>query len=294
VPRIQPLNEGRWLLVVKHSEGSVDAVVNRIRRRHLALSFGVLLVLALGMATMIVSTQRARRLAQLQVDFVAGVSHELRTPVAVICSAGENLADGIVHSGPQVVRYGEVVRNEGRRLAGMIEQILVFAARRTGRRYELCEVDISEIVQEVLADADPLIQQNRISAETEIEPRLPAAMADPLALKQCLQNLVANAIKYGGTNRWMAVRARTAGGSERPEIEIRVEDKGIGIEQSDLPYIFEPFYRSRAARDRQIRGFGLGLALAKETVEAMGGRISVTSKPGGGSCFTLHLPPFLS
>ena len=97
------------------------------RRRNLLLSFGVLLLLAVSMALIIVSTQRARRLARLQMEFVAGVSHELRTPVAVICSAADNLAEGFVGAKDQVKEYGALIRNEGRRLAGMIEQILRFA-----------------------------------------------------------------------------------------------------------------------------------------------------------------------
>ena len=105
------------------------------RRRNLLLSFGVLLVLAVSMALIIISAQRARRLARLQMEFVAGVSHELRTPVAVICSAADNLAEGFVGAKDQVKEYGALIRNEGRRLAGMIEQILRFAAGQSRPRH---------------------------------------------------------------------------------------------------------------------------------------------------------------
>ena len=115
-------------------------------------------------------------------------------------------------------------------------------------------------------------------------------MGDPAALDQCLQNLLSNAIKHGGGNRWVAVRARAVPTGDRAEVQISIEDKGAGIAASDLPHIFEPFYRGKAAKDDQIRGVGLGLHLVKRMVEAMGGSVTVSSRPGQGSLFTLHLP----
>jgi signal transduction histidine kinase len=139
--------------LVRHRWGSLETVVAADRRRNLLLSFGVLLVLAVSMAMIIISTQRARRLAHLQMEFVAGVSHELRTPVAVICSAADNLAEGFVGGKDQVKEYGAVIRNEGRRLAGMIEQILHFAAGQAGRvTYDLQPVQVSEAIADALAN----------------------------------------------------------------------------------------------------------------------------------------------
>jgi signal transduction histidine kinase len=117
-----------WILAVKHRLGSLEEAVDSQRRRNLAISFGILILLAGSMAMIMVSTQRAQRLAKLQMDFVAGVSHELRTPLAVIVSAGDNLAEGVVGDAEQVKQYGALVRDEGRRLAAMVEQTLSFAA----------------------------------------------------------------------------------------------------------------------------------------------------------------------
>ncbi len=115
-------------------------------------------------------------------------------------------------------------------------------------------------------------------------------MTDPEALGKCVENLVSNAIKYSGENRWVSVRAEFAPDPLPPEVRISVEDRGIGISSSDLPHVFEPFYRGQGVRDGQVRGVGLGLYLVKRTMEAMGGGVSVSSKPGKGSLFTLHLP----
>jgi len=119
---------------------------------------------------------------------------------------------------------------------------------------------------------------------------LPLVFGDLSALSQCLQNLITNALKYGGQGRWIGIRADADRGRDHPEIRISVQDRGKGIDRSELPRIFEPFYRSRAAVVGQIHGTGLGLPIAKSLAEAVGGRISVTSEVGVGSTFTLYLP----
>jgi signal transduction histidine kinase len=281
--------EPPWQLLARHKGGSLESVVAADRRRSLLLSFGVLLLLAVSMGLIIVSTQRARRLARLQMEFVAGVSHELRTPVAVICSAADNLAEGFVGPKDQVKEYGALIRNEGRRLARMIEQILRFAAGQSREAsYALGPVPVAEAVARVLANIAALPEAEGFTVEREIDPDLPPVQADSTALTHCLENLILNALKYGGETRWARVRAGTAGGGSR--VRIGVEDRGAGIDPADLPHIFEPFYRGKAARAAQIHGAGLGLSLARDIAEGMGGRLEASSEPGRGSAFTLELP----
>jgi signal transduction histidine kinase len=281
--------EGRWRLIVKHRAGSLAAVVASLRRRNLGLSFGVLLLLAISMAMLSVSTHRAQRLAKLQMDFVAGVSHELRTPLAVICSAADNLAAGIVDPQPSVKRYGELIRNEGSRLAGMVEQILLFAAAKPGRRYELRPVDVAGAIDTALADAAPMLKSAGFTTEKDVPAGLPPALADEPGLRQCLQNLLSNAVKYGGERRWVGVRARLAQEAAGPEIQITVIDRGLGMEPDELRQIFQPFYRGETAKAAQAHGAGLGLSVVRDIAEAMGGRVTVSSVSGYGSAFTLHL-----
>jgi signal transduction histidine kinase len=281
--------EAPWQLLARHTGGSLESVVAADRRRNLLLSFGVLLLLAVSMALIIVSAQRARRLARLQMEFVAGVSHELRTPVAVICSAADNLAEGFVGAKDQVKEYGALIRNEGRRLAGMIEQILRFAAGQSRpANYELGPVPVPEAVGRVLANIAALPEAEGFTVEREIDPDLPCVQADAAALTHCLENLILNALKYGGETRWARVRAGTTGGGSR--VQISVEDRGEGIDPADLPHIFEPFYRGKAAQAAQIHGAGLGLSLARDIAEGMGGKLEAASEPGRGSTFTLELP----
>ena len=290
-PILADASASGWRLVVRHPGGSLAEAVAMTWTRDLLLGFGVLLVLAASMALVLVWTQRIRRLARMQMDFVAGVSHELRTPVSVISSAAENLADGVVEAKPQVKQYGALIRNEAQRLAAMIEQVLLFAAtRNNNKQYQPLPVPVAETIDSALADLAHLTAANGFTVEKEVAPGLPPVLADPKALGRCLQNLMTNALKYGAGGHWMAVRAHPGSGPEAGEILITVQDRGQGIDPVEIPHIFEPFYRGNAARASQTHGTGLGLSLAKEAAEAMGGKLTVTSQPGEGSAFTLHFP----
>ena len=285
-------DEGNWDLIVRHRGGSLDAVVATLRRRNLAVGFGILTLLAGSMGLIIAFTQRMQRLARQQMDFVAGISHELRTPLAVICSAGDNLADSaIADSGTQVRQYGELIRGEGWKLTNMVEQILHVASVQSGRRrYSLRSARIEEIIEAVLEQVRPSILAAGFTVEKSIEPDLPRVSVDAEALSKCIQNLIQNALKYSGGSRWLAVRLGTVQGARGRGVRLVVEDRGIGIDRADLPHIFDAFYRGRAAADAQIHGTGLGLFVVREAMTAMGGTVSVQSTPGKGSTFTIQLP----
>ena len=279
-----------WQVVVGSRGGSLEAVAAAIRRRNLAISFGVLLVLAATMGVILVSARRAQRLARLQMDFVAGVSHELRTPLTVISSAADNIADGVVDSQQQVIRYGKVIQTQARQLIHLVEQVLLFAANGNGLRHHTRLLAVEDVVSAALESTAELIAAAGFTVEKQIEHDLPPVAGDLVALSQCLQNLITNAVKYGGESRWMAVRGSRANGDGRDEIQIAVSDKGAGIAPEDLEHIFEPFYRGASVTAAQIHGTGLGLPLARSIAEAMNGRLTVASQPGEGSTFVLHLP----
>jgi signal transduction histidine kinase len=230
-------------------------------------------------------------LATLQREFFAGVSHELCTPLAVINSAAENLADGTVDSTEQMKEYGGLIRGQGRRLERLVDEVLLFTAGRFGLSgYELGPTEIGPVIEQSLSFSKPLLADAGFTLEKEIGVDLPLVMADPAAVTTCLENLVSNAMKYSEANRWIAVRAQVVPTDSKNEVQISVEDRGIGIPTSDLPHIFEPFYRVQAVRDNHVRGVGLGLYLVKRMMEDTGGRVSVSSERGRGTAFVLHFP----
>ena len=116
----------QWQLVAQHPAGSLEEAVASWRRRNLAISFGLLAVLAGTMVLLFSVARRAERLAKLQMEFVAGVSHELCTPLAVINSAAENIVDGVVEGQEQVREYGTMIREQGRRLERLVDEVLLF------------------------------------------------------------------------------------------------------------------------------------------------------------------------
>ena len=283
-----------WQLIVRHRRGgALGAFVAEMHRRDLAISFGALFLLVVSVAMLIVTSQRANRLAKLQMDFVTAVSHELRSPLTIISSAAQNIAHGVVEGKQQVTQYGAAIEGQARQLARLVEEILLFAATREDRqRYSLRPLQVADVVDSTLTATADLIAASRFIVEREIPPDLPPIMGDPAALSQCLQNLITNALKYGAGQRWIGIRASVHQNEAMNgrEIQISVADRGIGIDPDDLPRIFEPFYRSPSATAAQIHGTGLGLSLAKSISEAMHGSLTVVSIPGKGSTFTLHLP----
>ena len=287
---------GAWQLLLKHRSGSLGAVVASARRRNLAISFGILLMLAVSVGMILLSTRRAGRLARQQMEFVAGVSHELRTPLAVIRSAGENLADGVIDEREQIKRYGSLIAGEGRRLTEMVEQILEFSGIQSGRQnYLLRPTDVGRVVENAVAACWPMATENGFEIRQEIAPQLPEVAADEAALSRSLQNLLTNAMKYSGDSQAIEIKAAPTPRGEKPAgVRLTIIDHGLGIDAEDLPHIFEPFYRGREATEAQIHGSGLGLSLVKQIVEAHAGQVSVTTTKGKGSAFTIHLPSLAS
>ncbi len=279
----------RWRVLVQHESGSLETAVAAVRRRNLAISFGVLLVLSVSVGLLTMTSRRSHRLARQQMEFVAGVSHELRTPVAVIRSAAENLSHGVV-SGDRVKRYGDVIGAESRRLGEMVESILQYAGFESGHGIG-AQVPVSpvEIITSAAASAAAMDAAVGATIEQDVPADLPLVAGDAAALRSAVQNLIANAIKYGGGDRWVGVSARLESHRRKPEIVITISDHGAGIPATELPHIFEPFYRGTDAVARQIHGNGLGLSLVRRIVTAHGGRVSVAVRPGQ-TAFTVALP----
>jgi two-component system sensor histidine kinase SenX3 len=276
-----------WRLLVKHPSGSLEQAVNSVRRRNLAISTGILGILGVSVGFLVLSTRRAQDLARQQLEFVATVSHELRTPLAVIRSAADNLADGVVNDEARIRQYGQLVRREGLRLTDLVEQILEFAGLQSAQRTMAKHpVAVPGLLRDVAAAAEAVAQPAGITIELDVADSLPPVAGDEAALRRVFQNLIGNAIKYGAGARWIGIRASSADG----RVDVSVTDRGIGIPAAEQSKIFDPFYRAPDVVAAQIQGAGLGLSLVKRIVEAHAGQVTLKSAPGEGSTFTVTLP----
>jgi signal transduction histidine kinase len=284
----EPAPARSWWLVARHRDGSLQEAVARVRRHNLTLSAFILVLLAAAIGLLVAATQRLQRVARQQIEFVAGVTHELNTPLAAIRSAGQNLADGVIEEPGQVRRYGTLIVREGRRLSSMVAEVLELAGIQSGRRNDRPQpVVVSELVEGALADCRELLETAGVRVEVNVPAGLPPVLADPEALRRALRNLVENAVKHGGSGKWVRIRAR----AEARQVVVGVEDRGPGIAREDLPRLFEPFFRGRNATEASVPGSGLGLGIVRYVVEAQGGRVTVGSGPDGqGAAFTLRLP----
>lgn len=291
-PPVQPDDEAsQWQLVVQHSAGSLDAAVSTWKTRNLATSLGLLALLAVSMGLLLSLMRRAQKLAKLQMEFVAGVSHELCTPLSVINCAAENLADGVVDNPKEIREYAEIIHDQGRRLEHLVEQSLSVAAGKLGEsRLFLRPLQISTVVMRTVEASGPMLREAEFEVDEKVGSDLPLVVADPYAIEKCMENLLSNAVKYAGARRKITVSTKFVTGTKRPEVQVSVEDKGMGIPAGELSNLFEPFYRVPSVREARIRGAGLGLYLVKKMMEEMGGTVTVASEVGRGSAFVLHFP----
>jgi signal transduction histidine kinase len=254
------------------------------------LSVSVLMMLLLigGIVMALRTASREMKLSQMKADFVSNVSHELRTPLASIRVFGEFLKLGRVKEPKKIQEYGEYIENESRRLTQLINNILDFSRIESGQKtYHFEEADVTEIVEETLKSFDVRLNQNGFQVHLEMpETPLPLAKIDSAAIAQALVNLLDNAAKYSGEEREIKVRVAQKEGF----ITIAVTDYGVGIPVQEQEKIFEKFYRVSTGLVHDVKGSGLGLSIVKHIVEAHQGKVSVKSRQGDGTTFTIYLP----
>ena len=231
---------------------------------------------------------RLRRLENIRRDFVANVSHEIKTPITAIKGFAEILRDEGTKDEQDVKRFLNIIAKHVNRLEAIIDDLLKLS--RIEKDTETEGIQLMESgIKDVLESAIQISKQLADSKGTEIilfcDDGLTARINPPL-LEQAVVNLLDNAIKYSDEKKPVIIETKR----DEKEILIHITDNGRGIEQEHLPRIFERFYRVDKARSHALGGTGLGLAIVKHIIQAHGGHVSVTSIPGKGSTFTLHLP----
>jgi two-component system, OmpR family, phosphate regulon sensor histidine kinase PhoR len=231
---------------------------------------------------------RLRRLENIRKDFVANVSHEIKTPITAIKGFVEILRDDTAKEEQDVKRFLEIIARHVNRLEAIIDDLLKLSRIEKDAETEgiqLAESGIKDVLESAVQACEQLADSRGTDISLACDDSLAARINPPL-LEQAVVNLLDNAIKYSDEKKPVNIEAV----QDDKEIQISVLDNGRGIEQEHLPRIFERFYRVDKARSRRLGGTGLGLAIVKHIIQAHGGHVSVTSTPGKGSAFTIHLP----
>jgi signal transduction histidine kinase len=231
--------------------------------------------------------RRELRTADLRAQFVASVSHELRTPLTAIRMFAETLQMERPLDAADRAEYLETIVNESERLTRLVNNVLDFSRMERGEKvYHLEPASLPVIARDAArAMRYPLARQG-FELAVQVEDDVPRVRVDRDAIEQAVLNLLGNAVKYSGQARHIALTVGRVNG----DVVLAVRDHGIGIHEADRRRIFERFYRAPSPENERIPGTGLGLALVDHIVKAHGGRVEVTSAPGAGSTFAIHLP----
>lgn len=229
-------------------------------------------------------------LEKIRKDFVANASHELRTPLSIINGYLENLVEGDIANPDEAKRAYTVMKKHGDRLASTVEDLLIISRMESGEHDAVRaeEFDFRSCAQDVVHRLSPVIagKEARVSLDMETGPGA-CVSGDRYYWDQILFNLVSNALKEN-LAKGLEVVIRLRQDDDYSEIQVR--DNGVGIPHADLPFVFKRFYRVARHHSQEIKGTGLGLSIVKRAVEAHRGTITLHSRPGIETVFTIRVP----
>ncbi len=224
-----------------------------------------------------------RALEKTKRDFAVNVSHELKTPLTAIKGFVETMEPRAEEENRP---YLEIIRRNTDRMIAIVEDLLVLSQLEDrGMKFEKSEVRVRPLAENIIKVFERRAGEKGLALSLEAAQDLPAIQADPLQIEGLLLNLVENAVKYTDKG---SVTVRMA--AEGKHLKIEVVDTGIGIGADHLPHVFERFYVVDKSRSKKLGGTGLGLAIVKHIVQAHQGSVSVTSRLGEGTTFTVLLP----
>jgi len=223
-----------------------------------------------------------------QQRFVADASHELKTPLMVLRAGVERALTDPSAPAESLQALDESLQ-EVNRMAELVDNLLTLARADEGRApIAVVSTDLRELVSEAAETTQLLGEATGLDVVTQIPSEPVVLPVDPTRIRQLLLNLVTNAVKYTPAGGEISLGLADQGDT----VQLVVRDTGIGIAAGDLPHIFDRFWRADPARSRDLErsGTGLGLAITKWIAEAHGGSITVQSRPGRGTIFTVSLP----
>ena len=229
-----------------------------------------------------------QRLETIRRDFVANVSHELKTPISSIKGAAETLLDGNVVDQEIYLRFINIIARQADRLNTLVESLLTLSIVEHDQYTNVDHLELTSInnlIQRVILTMEQITSSKNIKIKVEKCDHVDAVI-NPFLLERVLINLVENAVKYSDPESVIVLSMER----QSEKFIINVQDTGLGIEKKHLERIFERFYRVDPARSREVGGTGLGLSIVKHIVEGHKGVISVFSRRGEGSTFSIQIP----
>ncbi|MGB8356930.1 MAG: ATP-binding protein [Chthoniobacteraceae bacterium] len=241
-----------------------------------------------GMVTVFHDISRLRQLEDIRREFVANVSHELRTPLSIFHGYLENLLDAPDMPIDDRMPIYEIMQRHSRRLNALLEDLLTIA-RLESRcvKLEITGLDLAAFLAQFCKGWLMKAEKKNIALHIEVDATLPRLPVDEFRLEQVLNNVLENALKYTSEGGCIRLSAREG---NQDDIEMRIEDNGTGIPLSDLPHIFERFYRVEKARSREKGGTGLGLSIVKHIMVLHGGTVEAQGALGKGTVIILRFP----
>ena len=224
---------------------------------------------------------------EMRSQFVSNATHELRTPLSNIKAYAETLT---LHKGIEVEeqkKFINTINSEATRLSRFVDELLNVSQMEAGSLALVRhETDVRNMLEEVVEHAKPLMTQKRIDFQSFLPPKLPKLHVDKDKVTATLVNLLGNAAKYTPEDGRVAVHVEV----NSDQIQVQIEDSGIGISEEDLPKVFDTFFRSSDERVQEISGSGLGLSFAREVTRLHGGKLTLQSELNKGTKFTMTLP----
>jgi signal transduction histidine kinase len=265
--------------------------IEKLARRYLVLYSALLALVAVAISLSVWFTARSLarevELGRLKSEFVSSVSHELKTPLSLIQLHNDTLSMNRLTDSGKKAKYHEVIGRECGRLTRLIDRVLDFSRIEISRRkYDFQEEDLASVLESAIETCTPEAAVKDIVIDAHGLSKRVAVRADAEALRQALENIIDNAIKYSPRKSRIEVSLR----AEDNRAAVSVTDSGIGIEPKEQRKIFEEFYRGARPEVKAVRGSGLGLALAQHAVRGHGGALDVSSAVGKGTTFTLTMP----
>jgi signal transduction histidine kinase len=233
------------------------------------------------------AAQKQRDLEILRRDLIAWAGHDLHTPLASIRAIVEALADGVVDDPATSQRYLRTAQRDVQNLSLLIDDLFQMAQLDAGGLSLNCELgSLSDLISDTLESFSELASRQQVTLSGEVTPGVDPVFMDVPRIGRVLNNLIGNALRHTPPGGTVTVRA-----ARLPQgLRVEVSDTGEGISETDLPHVFERFYRGEKSRSRATGGAGLGLAISRGIVGAHGGHIGVTSATGQGTSFYFTLP----